>query len=282
MEATELITKLGLDPATIKTVDDFHTAVDETFIRRDAAEKDPDIVGKVTGKTLGAIQVNYLRELKGLGVELAPDEIKDKKVSDIQKLGLQKLHDLHSNEKEELKKTAGKGNDEKVVELENKYKAFEKKYNDLDSLHKTTLTEFSTFKEQKESQEKAGKVGAHMDKSYGSIKWSATLKDTEHEGLKAIMNKNFIVDLDDKGEEIFTDKQGNRIKSTKTTGAFKTYAEQLEEEADKRGMIQKNNTRTGPGAFQSARTDNNKPVIERATPFIERPRVMNPPLESKR
>ena len=150
----------------------------------------------------------------------------------------------------ELQAKVGQGKDEAVKAWESKYGQLEKKYNDTHTLHENTVQEFTTFKEQAQTQIKGIKLTTLKDQAFGKLKFKSNITEVEKAGFHAIVESKYKLDFDDKGELYIGDKEGNRIKSASVTGAHKTIDEVLQDEAVKANVLAIAPKPGTPPAFQ--------------------------------
>jgi hypothetical protein len=85
-----------------------------------------------------------------------------------------------------------------------------------------------------------------VDSTIGAIEskmpWLPTspVVEVAKEGFKSVLQKKYIFDLDEKGEAIVTDKEGNRIPN-ESKNDFLKPEDVIKMEADKAGLLAKSN-----------------------------------------
>lgn len=245
MEVKEILATLSLDPEKVTTVDQFKSAVETDFIRKDQIEKTPEIFNKLAGVALGSAEVGFLRELKGIGVELAKDEISGKKLTDIFKIALPKVKESFEVKISELEKKVSVGSDEKVKILEAEKDKIMKDRDDYKALNQTLASEFSSFKEDLVKKERSNKLNSIFEKSYNAVNFRDGMTPIDHKGFKADLNDNYKFDIDDAGILEIRDASGRVVMSPKKTGTPATLDEILIVEAEKNNLIKKVVGRTG-------------------------------------
>lgn len=226
IEVTKVIEFLGYDPKTIDSEDKFKELVEKDYIKRDEALKDETIVNTITGKRIGALETAFKKSLKSVGVDFENAELKDKKIEDYFTIAASKI----STKIKEFEGMAGQTNDEAVKEWQDKYTKLEAKANDYKKSWESTQTEFDGFRTTVEEEKKTGKVKQYEQSAWAAYKWPAGIDELKKEGFVSYINKNYKIQLDETGQPFATDKDGNRIKSGKTHGAFKSLEEILVEE----------------------------------------------------
>lgn len=214
IEAKEILAYLGIEGDDIEAV---KTAFDGTFIKRDAAIKDPDIIDKVVGTKMGSVETNVRKSLKAAGVDL-PSDVKG--VDATVKFGVDyfstKLTEA-STELEEARK--GKPDEAAIKKLQTeveKYKGESAKYKgDWETLG----TEFNTFKESADKEKVGMRLGWEKDKLTSLLPFGQSVNTYTKAGFIGEMDKKYRLEFDDKGALIIKDAAGNDIKDPKKSGA---------------------------------------------------------------
>ena len=251
IKTEDILEYLGVDKST-DSIEKFKETFEPEFIRKKLIAEDKEIVSQITGKALGSLTTKAKSIAKKYGVELSADEIKDKKVEEIQELAFEKLAASNLSAVNELQAKVGQGKDDAVKEWEGKYQKLESKFNDTSKLHATTLSEFTAFKEQTAGQIKGIKLATLKDAAFGKLKLKSNISDIEKAGFNSIVQEKYSFDLDEKGELFVADKKGERIKSEKVTGTFKNIDEVLQEEAIKANVYAINPKGGAPAPQQGA------------------------------
>ena len=256
METKEILETIGLDPAKVTTKEQLLSEFDTKFITKEAAIKDETIKSKITGEVLSSVEVNFKRDLKEIGIELSADEIKGKKLSEVQKIGISKAKDFFESQINDLKTKAGQGNDEKVKEKEKELEAWQKKFSDLKGLHDSTTNEFNSFKQNTESEKRNSIKSSLYEDTMSKIKWKDKSTDLEMAGIRTIINSELSFDLNENNQLDVFDKNNQRLKSKVKAGEWMTPKEAIEEIVERNNMIQKNPLKTGtPFEFMQQRKD---------------------------
>ena len=236
MELKEVLSYLGYDPDKFKTADEFKSQFDEEFIRKSAATNDKEFVDKIFGKYVLSAATTAKKAAKDMGIEIDNAELKDKKVDEVFSLVIGKIASAKDAKIKELSEAAGAGANEQVKQWEEKYGKLESKYNDTVRLHKSTVQEFDDFKGNSEKEKKSWIVSNVADKAWSSFKWANTADDLKKEGFKSLFSKNYQILLDEQNAPYIADSTGNRIKSDKKQGEFRSIDEVLELEGVKAGV----------------------------------------------
>lgn len=236
------------DEATIEQISEH---IGKTYIGREVAHTDEDVVRAATGKRFGAFHAAQRQQFKSLGVEFAEGETKGKSEEEVFQLGMQRLNEKITS----LKESASKGNDKKLEEMMGKYSELEKKFGETNGL----LENANKTIEQKDS-EYNGKVKSFiLNNKLAAIKNSIPLsKDTSDaftyqvKGWNADLSETYEFDLEgddlENAELIVKEKKtGKRV----TNGSkFETVENILTTTAAKAGILAKN---TGKGTPEPGR-----------------------------
>lgn len=226
VEVEKLIEYLGYDPKTIDTEEKFKEIVEKDYIKRTEVHKDDALVDSVVGKRVGSINTAFKKAVKDMGIELDAAELKDKKIEDYFSVAAAKVN----ARMKEFEGKIGQPNDEALKEWQEKYAKLESKASDYKKSWESTQSEFDGYKTSVEEEKKTGKVKQYQEQAWSSYKWPAGIDELKKEGFISYIGKSYKVQLDEQGQPFVSDKDGNRIKSGKTHGAFKSLEEILVEE----------------------------------------------------
>ncbi len=243
MELKEVLTTLGISEK-IATVDEFKTAIETDWIRKDQIEATPEVFDKLAGSALGSTQRQYLRELKNMGIEPG-EEIKGKKLAEILTITLPKIKESYETKITELEKKAGQNNDDKVKALENEKQTILKDFADLKTVNLNLSNEFSSFKDQVVTKEKTSKINNHFEQAYSKIPFKDGMTTIDHKGFKSILSDEYKFELGDNDTFTIRDTQGKIVISKTKAGQPATLDEILASEAEKNNLIKKVNAKTG-------------------------------------
>lgn len=132
----------------------------------------------------------------------------------------------------ELEGSVNKKKDEIVKEWESKYSQLEKKLKDTEKLHADTISEYTGFKSQAEQMVKGVKLDVRKKEAFANLKLKQNISDLEKAGFNTIIESKYKFELDEQDQLYPVDaKTGERLKSSKQIGAFKSVDEVLMEEA---------------------------------------------------
>lgn len=234
VELKDVYEYLGVKPEDINSIDDLKSKFEPTFVRRDQAVKDPEIVSKVTGKLTGSLRTAILSTAKELEVEIGDDEIKDKKVEEIAKI-------LGSKAKEKItaldKRASSNNPDDINKEWESKYTKLEKKFKDTESLLNTTKSQFETESALWATEKKSIAFNNRHKDALSKVRFKTGITDLEMKGFNAIINEKYKHEFDESGNIFPTDAKGNRISNPKVAGTFMDFEDIYNMEANELKLV---------------------------------------------
>ena len=239
LETKEVFEYLGI---TADDLEGFKSAFDKDFIKQSNITEENESVKKILGKTFGTLENEIKKVAKGLDLEVdfSSEEMKGKKVTEKLNFVVSEYATKQKTLIDELTEKAGKGNDEKVKELEEKYTKAIGKAKDYESLLKATTTEYETFKQSSETEKKNVKLDFFKAQELNKVKFKADINEFEKEGYLSKIEKTYNFDLDETGKAIILDKEGKRIPNPKVNGSFMEIGDVLQDEAVKGKLFQLN------------------------------------------
>lgn len=216
--------------------------IGKTFIGREVAHTDEELVNKITGKRMGSFNTVQTRTFKELGVEFAPEEVKGKKEEEIFQLGIQKINEQINS----LKESAKQGSDAKAIKLQKELEDLQKKNNDTTGLLENAQKTIEQKDAEYNSKIKSFTLNSKLAEVKKALPISKDANPYQVKGWEADIQENYEFDLD--GEELIVKdrKTGERVKTANGTGhKFETVENILLLTGDKAGIIAKN---TGNGS----------------------------------
>ena len=241
IDQKEVLEYLGIKDAP-ENLEAFRKSFDASYIKKspDVIKQDEELYGKLLGEKIGGVSTKLRRGLKQIGIELSDPDVKDKKIEEIIEMGLKKASEHFGGKITELEGQVGKGNDEKVTELQKQLEKIQGKYTDLKGLHDNTMQEYETSKATWATEKKGIKKQVQFGEAIKGIKWKSGITDIEKKGFFATFDEEHTVDLDDKDTPEVFDKSGKRIASGKESGKFVSLSEALENHGRKTGLWETN------------------------------------------
>lgn len=236
----EALEYLGYKAEDFKTVDEFKTKFDSTFIKQANINEDSEPVKKILGKTFGTLENEIKKVAKGFDLDIDFEEVKDKKVTEKLKFVFEKYDTKKGELIKDLETKASLGNDDKIKEWEKKYEKVAQKAKDFEGLLNTTKSEYEQAQNKWSSEVKNVKLNVLTKDAFAKVKLKSDISDFEKRGYMAAISEKYKFDLDETENLVVKNSKGERIPSTKTTGTFKTIEEILEEEAISGKLIQLN------------------------------------------
>lgn len=236
MDIKELAEVIGFEgDASTLTKDAAMAHLNERFISRENAVKDPEIKKKVVGSVLGSLGVKAAQTFG-----LKSSEVNDKQLEDVFELAKNK----YDNELKALKEGAGKTDDERAKEYEKQISLLKGSITDLETTLGTREAEYTGKIGELSSALKNTKLSVKLDKANSAIPFTDEfVKDPiKKRGFYATISDKYNVDLAEDDNVVVTDKQGNPIKHPKTAGKYASYEDVLQIEAETNGFLKKNNS----------------------------------------
>lgn len=247
VELKELCDYLDISPDS--EWDEAKAKIDETFIQAtpDAVKANKKLYGSLLGNINGAFVTRLRKGAEALDVELTKDEI-EATTDTVELIDLvtgkikKKIEQYPTKLKEledELVEAKKKGASAKDIEkLTTDIEKWEKKYGDLEQLHSTTVDEFDTYKSQVAEEKQSFVINGEKQKAREAVKLN-TKSDYERKGFFSEVDSKYKLDIDG-DETIVRDSEGNRVKNPKKAGAFMSYTDVLQMEAEKAGLLNDN------------------------------------------
>lgn len=273
LETKEVFEYLGIKAEDIKDLEGFKATFEKDFIKQSNITEENEAVKKILGKTFGTLENEVKKVAKNFDLEIDfnSDDLKGKKVTEKLNFVVSEYDKKQKSVIADLTEKAGKGNDEKVKELEEKYSKVLGSLNDHKVLLKTTTNDFETYKQTASEKEKSVKLDFFKTQELSKVKFKADINEFEKEGYLSKIEKTYKFDLDETGKAIILDKEGKRIPNPKVNGSFMEIADVLQEEAVKGKLFQLNSNNGKPAPVINTNTGTQKPdvIIRRkaATPL---------------
>lgn len=250
MELKDVLGYLDVKEADITvdgklSIDKFKEAFngDKGFFRKDQLEQivkgDADLVNKLTGSRVGAIEAQLTRNMKSMGVELDDETSKagiEKKMEFIYKTYSTKTKEELKSVKDEL---ATKDVDAATKEWRDKYHKIEAKYNDTDGLLKKTALDLESEKKGRIDFEKSITIKSIHNDALSKIKFSKSVDDLKKKGFLSTLQESYKLDIDETGAVFPMTLDGKRIENKVVNGKFYTVDELYQQEAEKNNLIEK-------------------------------------------
>lgn len=213
LKPEDAVTALDLDLSKYDDVKAFVEDFDKGWLRRDEAPKDPAVIKTVFGTVNGTIRSRAHVALQKLGIKQERSVTEGMDPTDIFDLIAEKIPAAHEARVKELEAAIAKGGKggAEVEEWTKKYGELEKRYADLDGLHKAQVGKYNELEASVKTREHASKVNSEWDRAIGAQKFRQGLSDFEKEGFLSRMRKEYRVEFDDTGAPYAADSAGNRI-----------------------------------------------------------------------
>jgi len=235
MEIKDISEYLGIELGEDDNLDTFKNKFSTSFIRKDRAAEDEDVLKSVMGKQTREYATEIKRVAKESGIELTEEESK-LPVNDLLRLIPTKKDETYTSQIQKLKERSKKPS-EAVQEWERKYQQLNTKYEDTVNLlnnTKSTLqekeNEFVTFQKNFKKNEAVKDVW-----SKASSFISDTASELERTGFQSYINQNYTIDLEDDKPVIL--KDGHRIPDPNKAGEFLDPVPAIRMEAERKKIL---------------------------------------------
>lgn len=239
MEAKELLDYLGIEA---EDLEGFKAAHQAKYLTEKQIHSDKKLLGKFTGKTIGAIKGNILNHYRELEVPFTQNEFDDMEVEEVVKTLRQRHAEKYDSQLTELKSQVGKSGEEAIKPYQEKISKYEQSLADEKKAKKEIADAYEAFKLESEGRIKQTRVEYFKKDLVTSIDYDPIKMKDElvKEGWQSHIDKNFKFDFDESDNPVILDKTGSKIKNPKKADEWLSPKDVLTMEADKLGLIKKN------------------------------------------
>lgn len=232
MDLAEVKQFLGL-PDEVDSLDKFKEHFNTTYVNKDKAHLDEQIKSKATGDVLRRISSKVANEFADYGIKTT--DFEEKPFEEVMKVAASNVRAKIT----ELSETSGKP-DARIQALEADLTKTKAEKEQIKLQWETTASEFDTFKSNKENEVKTWKITNLVKEAKSKIPFVDGMTEIQRTGFEAVVNSNYIFDLD--GDNVVVkDSKGNFVPSKSKAGQFATVDEVLDMVADANGLKKKNN-----------------------------------------
>lgn len=237
---------LDIDPTKFDNVDAFKEQYDKEWVKAADAANNPDIQNRATSKLRSVLRSALKKHVSAF--ELDGVEINDE--TDPVKL-LKELHEPIAskyNEKIGTLETAlkDKSGDKAIKEYEAKYGELDKKYKDLEGLHKAQVEKYVTLETGVAEEKKSAKVNGVWEQAVNAVKFKTGLDELTKDGFLSKMRKEYQVMFDEEGNAYTADREGKRIADKAKAQKFRELPDLLAERAKEFKLDQSNHQAGAP------------------------------------
>lgn len=217
--------------------DQFKEQFQSKFVLKENVIKDPELTEKLTGKILGSQMTKIRQMFKEEGIEFSEEETKTiKKNEELLVLGMSKLKGGYINQLEDVKKSSTIGTDQRLQEYEAKLAKIEKEKNDIKAAWKSTGEEFERYKVDIANSIKGKEIEFRLAKAKESLKLRPKINEAEKAGFEAILRSRLKFDMDESGQLVTMNANGERIKSKVKAGDFMPAEEAMQDIINELGL----------------------------------------------
>ena len=226
-ELMERLTWAGVEPG--ESLDDFKKNLNSKYFTEDTFFE-----SEAYKKKIGSINGSLLSKTKAIskqfGIELAKDDIGDKKTEEIFELALSKLQEKNNSIQKELEEKAGKNTDENLKALTSKFEKLQSDYSTIENANKNLKQTFEQKEAEYANNIKSEKINFRKKDMWGNFKWG-TDNEMVKRGFQSVIDEKYDFDLDDNDNLIPLDKKTKaKIPNPKSNTAFLGANEILESE----------------------------------------------------
>lgn len=258
MELNEVTGWLGLKATTL---DELKKEFPTKYKTEQQLLDDETFISKATGRITDKIKNNVIGMARAEDIEFTRKELEEMKIEDVFKHMVEKQAGSFTQKITELEALASKNSDETVKTLQSQLEKAEKKIRDTDLGWKATAAEYENHKKESENKIKTVKLDYVKEKEWGNVKYPPGVPELQIIGFKSKVESKYKLDLDEKGMDIATDMNGNRIPNPQKHGEFYSYgdlikleqaAEKMDVKNDQAGRPVYNRTQEQPARFEAA------------------------------
>lgn len=236
----EALEVAGIDPSKYDSVDDFRTAFEGDWVKRENAKNDPDVRKSVLGKVNDAGRQKLRKYAEEYGMEVDGADFKNGDLLDlVNKFGGALKGKF--GEIEELRTKAEKAvPDDVVAEWKKKNDAITKERDAFKGQAVEWQEKFTAL----EAQVKASNAKRAEETEWGNalsgVQFHQGVNDLARKGFVATAKEKYRLQFGDDGKASLTDASGNPIKHPKKAGELLSLGEALKIDAKEMKLIAAN------------------------------------------
>ena len=239
MEAKELLDFLGIEA---EDLDGFKSQFGTKYYTEKQIHDNKDLIGKFTGKTLSKVKQNVLKQAREADIPFTNNEFDDVELEEIVKTLDSRRSESYNTQLTELKSQIGKSGEEAIAPYKEKLTKFEQALADEKKAKVEIMGQFDQFKAESAGQIKSTRIDYFKKDLMTSIDYDplAIKDELKKMGWESHVSSNFKFDFDENDQPIILDKSGSKIKNPKKADEWLSPKDVLTAEADKLGLIKKN------------------------------------------
>lgn len=275
---------LGIEFEDVET---FKTNHGKKFLTEKQVHSDKSLLDRFTGKTLKTITQKIISAAKELEIPIGEGEFNESYLQDIvpELLKRQKetLGKNHETTVTELKGQIGKSGEEAIKPYQEKLSKYEKALEEEKKAKQSIQGEYDNYKKTAADQIKGTRISylekdvmARVSAKFDPIAWKDELK---RKGFESHLKENFKYDFDEHDKPVMFTKDGSKVKNPKKADEWLEPDDIVIMEADKFGLIPKNN-QGGNQAFKKVENTGSTTDVNTASKPVFGERRIAPWLES--
>lgn len=232
IDPKEFLNYIGI-PEDVESLDEAKEKFNSAFIKKDmqAIKDEKELYGKVVGAYNESNKTLFKRTAKELGIDLSGEDLDKMHIGQIIETVVPKTFKGFIDQINTLKESSGKGVNEKIQAVQAEFEKFKNDHKEKIEGYDKIKGEFDNFRTAKDKELNDYKVSQKKNEKYGSFKWGAGATPLKKTGFINHVESKYVPVLDESGELIPVDKQGNKIPNPAKAGAYKTWEDVLVDEA---------------------------------------------------
>ena len=248
MELKDIMDFMGIEADDMES---FKTNFSTKYHTEKQIHENKDLIGKFTGKTLLKIKLNILKKAREEDIPFTHNEFENVDLEDMLTELDKRKSESFTSKLTDLQGQIGKSGEEAIKPFQEKLSKFELALADEKKAKSEIANQFDQFKQESEGRIKSTRIDYFKKDLMTSIDYDplAMKDELKKMGWESHISNNFKFDFDEQDQPIILDKSGSKIKNPKKADEWLSPKDVLTAEADKLGLIKKNQ-QGGQPAFQ--------------------------------
>jgi len=260
LKAQEILDYMGF--SDVKTLDELNANFKTKYYTKKEFLDNKELRDTVTGITFTKVKQNMVAKAREAEIPFTKSELDDLTVEQIFDLFKERQAEMYKTQLAEVQGQVGKSGEEAVKPYIEKISKYEQSLADEKKAKAEIASQFDQFRQEADGKIRSTRVQYFRKDLTSDIEsqFDPNLKKDElkMKGWNSHINENFKFDYDENDNPIIMDKTGSKIKNPKKADEWLTPKEVLQAEADKLGLIPKNQQAGKPYTGQPAP---NQPVV---------------------
>jgi len=262
LKAQEILDYMGF--SDVKSIDELNASFKNKYYTKKEFLDNKDLRDTVTGITFTKIKQNMVAKAREAEIPFTKSELDDLTVEEIFDLFKDRQAEMWSTKLAEVQGQIGKSGEEAIKPYQEKISKYEQSLADEKKAKAEIAGQFEQFKKESDGMIRSTRVQYFRKDLTSDIENNfdpLTKKDElKMKGWNSHISENFKFDYDEQDNPIILDKTGSKIKNPKKADEWLSPKEVLLAEADKLGLIAKNQQAGKPAFTGQPAPSNNQPV----------------------